>query len=333
MASRSKSGIDPDRLVSLARGCSRVLIKLPDGLLQHAPAVVDALQAAGIEVVLSADSCFGACDWCGDAAGCDMIIYIGEAPIPSLENCYPAPTAFVPVPAPHDVRPAVEAALPLLPGSTIGAVTIAPYVDQLGDAIEMLREAGFTVVVGERSRRTAHDGQILGCDLTAGTAIAGQVAGFLYIGDGLFHPLGLSLATDREVVVANPAQGTAMKEELAERRDTLLRQRYACIASAMDGHRVGIIVGKKLGQQRPELAERLKELAERHGYTTALVTADLLQPEQLDHLGMDVYVSTACPRIALDDAGSFMQPLLTPIEFEILVGERDWSDYEFDQIV
>lgn len=117
------------------------------------------------------------------------------------------------------------------------------------------------------------------------------------------------------------------------RRDTLLKKRYAQIAKAADGHRVGVIVGKKLGQQRPGLAERLKALAERHGYTAVLVTVDMLQPERLDHLGMDLYVSTACPRIAIDDGGRFRQPLLTPIEFEILVGDRDWSDYEFDQIV
>ncbi len=333
MASTSTSGIDIDRLISLADGCSRVLLKLPDGLITQAPAILDALQSADIEPVLSADSCFGACDWCGDAAGCDSIIYVGEAAMPSLEGRYPVPAAFLPVPAAHDVTPAVEAAAPLLQGTAVGVATIAPYIDQFDDAIETLEQAGFSTVVGRRSRRTAYDGQILGCDLTAGTAIADRVDSFVYIGDGLFHPLGLSLATDRPVVVANPAQGTAAGEELAERRDTLLKRRYAAIASAADGHRVGVILGAKLGQQRPELAERVKELAERHGYAAALVTADLVQPERLDHLGMDFYVSTACPRIAIDDARRFRQPLLTPIEFEILVGERDWEDYEFDQIL
>jgi len=328
----SKSLIDFDRLVTLAGGCQRVQVMLPDGLLHHAPAIVEVLHAAGVEVVLSADSCYGACDWCGDTTA-DRIIYVGELPMPSLEGCYPAPAVFLPVPAFHDITPAVERAMELLPGDRVGVVTIAPYVDQLDRAIEMLEHAGFTALTGKKSRRTARDGQILGCDLTAGTTIAGSVDGFLYIGDGMFHPLGLSLATDLPVVAANPAQRSATRDELADMRDRLLRRRYAQIARAGDSHRVGIVIGTKLGQHRPELAERMRELAVRHGYSAALVSANLLQPERLDHLGMDMYVSTACPRVAIDDGGRFEQPVLTPIEFEILVGERDWSEYEFDQIV
>jgi 2-(3-amino-3-carboxypropyl)histidine synthase len=329
----SKSELDTEQLLWLAEGCRRVLIRLPDGLLQHAPMIIDALQSADIEVVVSADACFGACDWSGSHPNVDKIIYIGEAPMPSLEGCYPVPAVFLPVPAPHDVILAVEEALPLLSGSVVGVVTITPYIDQLSTAVERLEQAGFTAIMGEKSRRVAYDGQILGCDLTVGSSIVGQVDCFLYIGDGMFHPLGLALTTEKPVVVANPVERRAMQQELAEERDALLKRRYAQIARAEDGHRVGIIIGTKLGQHRAELAERLKEMAERHGYGAAMVTTDVLQPERLDHLGMDFYVSTACPRVAIDDAGRFRQPLLTPIEFEILVGERDWSEYEFDQIV
>ena len=329
----SKSELDTDKLLSLAEGCRRVLVRLPDGLLHHAPAISDALRAAGVEAIISADACYGACDWSGSHANVDRIIYIGEAPMPSLEGCYPAPAVFLPVPAPHDVTPAIEEALPLLSGSVVGVVTIAPYIDQLGAAVERLEEAGFTMIVGEKSRRVAYDGQILGCDLTAGSSIASRVDCFLYIGDGMFHPLGLALTTEKPVVVANPAERRALRQELTEERDALLKRRYAQIARAEAGHRVGIIIGTKLGQRRAELAERLKEMAEQHGYRAAMVTVDVLQPERLDHLGMDFYVSTACPRVAIDDAARFRQPLLTPIEFEILVGERDWSEYEFDQIV
>ncbi|MGC9308455.1 MAG: diphthamide biosynthesis enzyme Dph2 [Thermoplasmatota archaeon] len=329
----SKSDLDTDKLLSLAEGCRRVLVRLPDGLLHHAPTISDALRSAGIEAIISADACYGACDWSGSHANVDRIIYIGEAPMPSLEGCYPAPAVFLPVPAPHDVTPAIEKALPVLLGSVVGVVTITPYIDQLDAAVERLEDAGFTVIVGEKSRRVAYDGQILGCDLTAGSSIAGRVDCFLYIGDGMFHPLGLALTTEKPVVVANPAERRALRQELTEERDALLKRRYAQIARAGAGHRVGIVIGKKLGQHRAELAERLKEMAEQHGYRAAMVTVDVLQPERLDHLGMDFYVSTACPRVAIDDAARFRQPLLTPIEFEILVGERDWSEYEFDQIV
>ena len=43
-------------------------------------------------------------------------------------------------------------------------------------------------------------------------------------------------------------------------------------------------------------------------------------------------VSTACPRIAFDDALRFDVPLLTPFEVDVLVGEKSIEDYRFDTI-
>ena len=52
--------------------------------------------------------------------------------------------------------------------------------------------------------------------------------------------------------------------------------------------------------------------------------------EMLD-LGFAVYVNTACPRLAYDDQVRFPVPMLTPPEFEILCGVRDWDDYAIDE--
>jgi 2-(3-amino-3-carboxypropyl)histidine synthase len=47
---------------------------------------------------------------------------------------------------------------------------------------------------------------------------------------------------------------------------------------------------------------------------------------------LDAFVNTACPRISIDDAGKFKKPLLTPVEMEIVLGERAWEDYILDEI-
>ncbi|MCK5659932.1 MAG: diphthamide synthesis protein, partial [Methanosarcinales archaeon] len=44
------------------------------------------------------------------------------------------------------------------------------------------------------------------------------------------------------------------------------------------------------------------------------------------------FVSTACPRVAVDDNLRYAKPMLTPIEFEILVGKRQWDEFVFDEI-
>jgi 2-(3-amino-3-carboxypropyl)histidine synthase len=47
---------------------------------------------------------------------------------------------------------------------------------------------------------------------------------------------------------------------------------------------------------------------------------------------MDCWVSTACPRLAIDDCALFVKPLLTPVELDIVLDLREWKEYKFDQI-
>ena len=60
---------------------------------------------------------------------------------------------------------------------------------------------------------------------------------------------------------------------------------------------------------------------------------DLVTPDQLLAFKVDAYVNTACPRITIDDAQRFHVPLLTPQEFEIVLGERNWDELVMDEIL
>ncbi|MEA2054527.1 MAG: diphthamide biosynthesis enzyme Dph2 [Candidatus Thermoplasmatota archaeon] len=329
------NSIDFKKLGGIAEGCRRVLIKLPDGLYYLATEISDFLSSTGTEAIISANTCYGACDFCDDIDGMniDKIIYIGEAEMPHLMKKYPVQTSFLEVHSKFDVADTVKKAVPLLDGNKIGIVSITPYIRQIGTCIKILEKEGFMPLVGRRSRRTAYDGQILGCDLTAGTSISGQVDSFLYAGDGYFHPLGLSIATKKPVITADPSRGKASKKEIEEMKKKIMNQRYALISKAMDKKNVGILIGEKLGQKRIKLANILKKLAERKGLKSYLISSNNFSPYRLDYMDLDFYVSTSCPRIAMDDSISYKKPILTPIEFEILIGDRKWSDYEFDQIL
>ena len=162
------------------------------------------------------------------------------------------------------------------------------------------------------------------------TVVEKEVEGYLYIGTGDFHPLGVAILVDKPVIIADPERGTA--RDLKEVRDHVLRQRHAAIARAHDATVFGIIVSKKLGQVRMELATELKALAEKHGKQANLFLMDLVAPELLQGYRVDAWVNTACPRIAIEDILQYKQPMLTPQEFEIVLGERTWEDYEFDEI-
>jgi len=333
---KSKSSIiDFEKLRDIASSSKRILIKLPDGLYHLSTEISDFLSSMCVDSIISANPCYGACDFCDgiDDMRIDKIIYIGEAEMPYLRKKYPVETSFLEIHSKFDVTDSVKKAMPLLEGKRIGVVSITPYIHQMKKTIIILEKNGFTPVVGKKSRRTAYDGQILGCDLTAGTSIAGDVDSFLYVGDGFFHPLGLSLSTKKAVIIADPAQNKAMKDEIEEMKQKVMKKRYALISNAMDKNRVGIILGEKLGQRRMELAYAMKKLAEENGMDGYIISSNNLSPDRLDYMDVDFYVSTSCPRIAIDDSSRYKKPLLTPVEFEILIGEREWENYEFDQIL
>jgi 2-(3-amino-3-carboxypropyl)histidine synthase len=94
----------------------------------------------------------------------------------------------------------------------------------------------------------------------------------------------------------------------------------------------GIIVSKKIGQVRMEMAADLKRLAEKHGRAAEIFLMDLVSPDFLEGYRVDAWVNTACPRIAIEDYLQYKKPILTPPEFEIVLGERNWKDYQFDEI-
>ena len=81
------------------------------------------------------------------------------------------------------------------------------------------------------------------------------------------------------------------------------------------------------------LAQNLKKILEKKKKKVNLLHLDTITPAHLDYLDMDCFVSTACPRIAIDDQSLFKQPILIPLEVEILLGYKDWETYKFDQIL
>ena len=120
--------------------------------------------------------------------------------------------------------------------------------------------------------------------------------------------------------------------DIKDVRDRVLRQRHAAIARAHDAQTFGILVSKKIGQERMDMALGLKALAEKHGRQASLFLMDLVAPDLLQGYRVDAWVNTACPRIAIEDVLQYKEPMLTPQEFEIVLGEREWTDYRFDEI-
>lgn len=316
--------VDEKKLLEAAENNKKISIKMPEGFINYATTIIQFFKNNGIEAKLIADPCYGACDFLSPPK--EKTICIGEAEMPYLKKVY-RNVSFIE--ARYNFNLKFLDRLPRL-SKKIGLASITPFIHKLDEIKKFLEREGKNVYIGKKSRRTKYDGQILGCDFSSATSIAGLIDEFLFIGDGFFHPLGLAIATKKKVIAANPISGQI--ENMGKIKEKTMKQRYAAISLAMDKKSVGIIIGEKLGQRRFELAKKLKKLAEKNGIEAYLIMANNITPA-IDYIGVDFFVSTACPRVAIDDAKNFKKPILTPIEFEILIGERDWGNYEFDQIL
>lgn len=309
------------------RSAKTVGLQFPVGLRTRAVELAQEIESkAGVTCIVSADPSFGACDVAEMPV--DLTVHLGHAPMPHLryERVFfydlgsPPLTDFA----------CVDAAAALLP-KRIGLLTTVQFRGWLPAIQERLEEKGHEVHVGPPDKRVAYAGQLLGCDYHTATVVAKDVDGYLYVGTGEFHPLGVAmLLPDKPIVIADPERGTA--RDLADLRDRILRQRHAAIARAHDAQTFGIIVSRKVGQARMELARDLKAMAEKHDRKASLFLMDLVSPEALEGYRVDAWVNTACPRIAIEDILQYRKPLLTPQELEVVLGERDWKDYVFDEI-
>jgi 2-(3-amino-3-carboxypropyl)histidine synthase len=310
-----------------------VALQLPEGLKRRALTLVERLEGAtGATVLVSADPCYGACDLIDGQLlplGVELVVHVGHT---EMGDTVPrVPTLFIEAAIDLDLRGAMSASMPLLPeGGIIGLLTTTQHKHALPLAIELLTQGGFEPVVGEGGRRTAFPGQVLGCDLSAARAVRDRVDAYLLVGGGTFHAVGVALATGRPVVVADVELGKARTVE--DDRDRVLRQRAAAIGRAKDARSFGILVESRPGQQRWALARSLRDTLAEEGLRSMILLLNQVSPERLFTMGMEAYVSTACPRIAIDDQSAYQVPVLTPQELRIMLGRADWEDYTLDEI-
>lgn len=306
------------------RRAAQVGLQAPEGLKRALPAIARRIaEKTGAEVIISGDPCYGACDV--DAMLCqevDLMLHLGHADLGTDEKN----VLFLEARRRDDLRDVTLKAVPVLKEKRVGVATTIQHVGQIEGALKVLKEHGIEGVLGPAGGRVKYPGQVLGCCYSS--ARQADAEEYLFIGTGRFHPLGIALATGKGVVAADPVTGQVAEID----PDPMLRRRFGAIARAADSKRFAVLVSKKPGQRRTRLARRLKAAGEERGLEMFLVYIDNIEPDRLLNLGAEAAVSTACPRIALDDAAKYRIPVLTPPEFEVLMGKRQWEECGFDEI-
>ena len=311
--------IDLDKIVMVIaeRKAKIVGLQFPEGLKRQGPEIAKAVESmTGTTVIISGDPCYGACDVDdGLLDMVDVLFHFGHSRL--LED-----DRIVYMEYYHDVdvEAAVMQALPML-GKRVGVVTTVQHIRMLPRIEAILAAAGKEPVVRPGDSRITYPGQLLGCNFSAAPK---DVDSVLFVGTGNFHPMGVQMTSQVPVIAADPFTGEARKVDI----ERIMRQRYAIMAKALDAKKWGVIIGMKPGQKRLELAKRIKEVAG----DAVLITIREISPERLIAFKVDAYVSTVCPRVAIDDAMRFNVPVLTPVEFDIVKGLKKWDELAFDEI-
>ncbi len=286
----------------------RILIQAPSGLKKDVLKVYKKLENEGNEVFVSANPCYGACDidyYAKQVLKADLILHFGHAPLANMEY---HGVEFVETKLNYDVGACIRNALRILKKEErVGLLATIQHLHMLGKAKEILEKNGKKVVIPKAKGKIAYDGQIIGCYFEHAKDVENMVDAFVVIATGIFHALGLALAVDKKVIVADPAKNEA--KCLDELKFRFLKKRYACIEKVKQAERIGIVVSVKPGQFMLDEARKIKKMLEDKGKDVYLIVADEISNE-IENFGLDAYIIVACPRIVIDDAGRFNKPII-----------------------
>ncbi|MHA1207685.1 MAG: diphthamide biosynthesis enzyme Dph2 [Candidatus Freyarchaeota archaeon] len=305
------------------RNARRILLQFPEGLRNFAFKISKKIELeTGVETLISMDPCWGGCDLAEDEAlklNADLLIHFGHSPWPKKPK---VPTLFIEARSTIEVRDVVLKAANLLNVKKVGVATTVQHIHRLGEVKNLLEQLGFEVLIGKPLGKAKYAGQVLGCDLSSVENLDADQ--FLFIGGGSFHPLGIALATGKNVVAADPYSGKVA--DVKEEAKKVLMQRYAQISKARNATKFGVVIGLKFGQINLELGRRIKNKIESKGKEAYLLAANEITSERFYGLDIEALVITACPRIAIEDGPQFRIPVLTSKELELLL-DPNWGKH------
>ena len=139
-------------------------------------------------------------------------------------------------------------------------------------------------------------GQVLGCRTDVANVFKDKVDAFLYVGSGTFHPIGVSLNTEKPVYCYNP-QTEELKVLAQDVIDRFKKQQKVALSKYYMADVVGILISSKNGQSFMSKALQLKTSEpDKKFYFFAY---DTLSERYLEDFPfIQCWVNTACPRIA-----------------------------------
>lgn len=193
----------------------------------------------------------------------------------------------------------------------IGLATTVQFLGHVDEIKQYLEKSGKAIFVDKIKQK--YEGQLLGCDTGAAEKVKDNVDAFLYIGTGIFHPLGIALKIDKDVFCYDPINAIMSRIDRAE-VERYNRKRKAAYLKFLESTEIGILVSLKPGQNNfGKAVELKKQLKDKSCYIFVSDTLEFSQVENFPFI--QCWVNTACNRI-LDDYDKFPKPLVDLSDIE-----------------
>jgi 2-(3-amino-3-carboxypropyl)histidine synthase len=180
----------------------------------------------------------------------------------------------------------------------IGLLTTAQFMNKAKE-IKTYLEGNNKEVYFDRIKQK-NPGQLLGCDVGAATKVQQNVDAFLYIGSGLFHPLGVAMNTKKDVFCFNPSTGIFSRFDEAD-IGKYKKNKKVKYTKFLHSDNIGIMVSVKPGQYSYRRAIGIRKKLELKGKNCYIFVFDTLDANEMENFPfIEFWVNTACPRIADD---------------------------------
>ena len=163
----------------------------------------------------------------------------------------------------------------------------------------------------QKVKRTDKPLQILGCDCYPNSFSKNLSSDMiLYLGDGMFHPKALILATTKPITIFDPISDRIKTVDRKEMQKELNKKK-ANLKKYINAEKIGILVTIKPGQQYLLAAKKLKQQLEKEEKKAYIFIDDTLNPMNYENYPfIDCWINTACPRIGTDDIININQPMI-----------------------
>jgi len=193
----------------------------------------------------------------------------------------------------------------------IGLFTTVQFIGSIDNIKTQLDKAGITVKLFKLNH-AKYKGQILGCNIQKFKG----VDAFLYIGDGMFHPITLAIKNSLPVFIFNPFSRKFFQLDKPDIKKYQNRQKVGLKKFYMSKN-IGILVSTKTGQNKLKQAIELKKKIIKNSYILISNDIDFQSLENFPFI--DCFVNTACPRIGYDDEKRLPKPVINLEDLTSLV--------------